>query len=236
MPRDLFGDVSDPRVRVGSRKWYTVPLSLFVHTLVLLLVVVIPLVATGALPDPRSVITYVPAVPGPIPLPPQVRRVEATTKRMASRDAAPIEAPPEITREPLDSGFENHLLDVGGVPGGNVVDGSPDAIAPPPPPPPVKPPEPVRIGGIIRAPERIQYVAPTYPPIAQRAGVDGIVIIEATIGVDGRVVNARILRSRPLLDEAALAAVRQWTYTPTTLNGVPVPVIMTVTVNFQLQR
>ncbi len=42
MPRDLFGDVSDPRVRVGSRKWYTVPLSLFVHTLVLLLVVVIP--------------------------------------------------------------------------------------------------------------------------------------------------------------------------------------------------
>ena len=235
MPRDLFGDVSDPRVRVGSRKWYTVPLSLLVHTLVLLLVVVIPLVATGALPDPRSVITYVPAVPGPIPLPPQIRRVEPTTKPMANRDAAPIEAPPDITPEPIDSGFENRGPEVGGVPGGNVVDGSPDAIAPPPPPPPVKPPEPVRIGGLIRAPERVHYVAPIYTPIAQTARVQGIVIIEATIGVDGRVTNARLLRSVPLLDDAALAAVRQWTYTPTTLNGIPVPVIMTVTVNFQLQ-
>jgi hypothetical protein len=62
MPRDLFGDVSDPSVRVGSRKWYTVPLSLFVHTIVLLLVVVIPLVATGALPDPRNVLTDEPAL------------------------------------------------------------------------------------------------------------------------------------------------------------------------------
>ena len=235
MPRDLFGDVSNPRVRVGSRKWYTVPLSLFVHTLVLLLVVVIPLIATGALPDPRSVITYVPAVPGPIPLPPQVRRVEATTKPMASRDAAPIEAPPDITPEPLDSGFENRLPDVGGVPGGNVVDGSPDAIAPPPPPPLV-PQKPVPVGGNIRAPERISYMSPVYPPFAQAARIQGVVIIEATIGVDGRVINARLLRSVPMLDEAALAAVRQWTYTPTTLNGVPVPVIMTVTVNFQLQR
>ena len=61
-------------------------------------------------------------------------------------------------------------------------------------------------------------------------------IIEATIGVDGRVVNARILRSVPLLDDAALDAVRQWEYTPTLLNGVPVPVIMTVTVQFTLSR
>ena len=63
-----------------------------------------------------------------------------------------------------------------------------------------------------------------------------MVIIEATIGIDGRVTNARLLRSVPLLDQAALEAVRQWTYTPTTLNGVPVPVLMTVTVRFQLQR
>jgi len=62
------------------------------------------------------------------------------------------------------------------------------------------------------------------------------VIIEATISVDGRVQDARILRSVPLLDQAAVDAVRQWTYTPTTLNGVAVPVIMTVTVRFTLQR
>jgi protein TonB len=78
-------------------------------------------------------------------------------------------------------------------------------------------------------------VTPVYPPIAQAARVQGIVIIEATIGEDGQVTNARILRSVPLLDQAALDAVRQWHYVPTMLNGVPVPVIMTVTVNFTLK-
>ena len=78
-------------------------------------------------------------------------------------------------------------------------------------------------------------VSPVYPPIAQSARVQGIVIIEATIGPNGKVTDARVLRSIPLLDQAALEAVRQWEFTPTLLNGVPVPVIMTVTVNFTLQ-
>ena len=78
-------------------------------------------------------------------------------------------------------------------------------------------------------------VRPVYPPIAQSARVSGMVIIEATIGADGRVKDAKVLRSIPLLDQAALDAVKQWTFTPTLLNGVPVPVIMTVTVNFTLQ-
>jgi len=59
--------------------------------------------------------------------------------------------------------------------------------------------------------------------------------LEITIGPDGKVSDARVLRSIPLLDQAALDAVRQWVFTPTLLNGVPVPVIMTVTVNFTLQ-
>ena len=70
---------------------------------------------------------------------------------------------------------------------------------------------------------------------ALEQGVQGVVIIEATIGPDGRVKDAKVLRSIPLLDQAALDAVKQWTFTPTLLNGVPVPVIMTVTVNFTLQ-
>jgi protein TonB len=78
-------------------------------------------------------------------------------------------------------------------------------------------------------------VNPVYPPIAQSARVQGVVIIEAIIGPDGRVTEAKVLRSIPLLDAAALDAVKQWVYTPTLLNGVPVPVIMTVTVNFTLQ-
>ena len=62
--------------------------------------------------------------------------------------------------------------------------------------------------------------------------MQGVVIIEATIGPNGKVQEAKVLRSIPLLDAAALDAVRQWEFTPTLLNGVPVPVIMTVTVNF----
>jgi protein TonB len=74
-----------------------------------------------------------------------------------------------------------------------------------------------------------------YPRIAQAARVQGVVIIEATIGPTGSVQDARILRSIPLLDAAALEAVRQWEYTPTLLNGMPVPVLMTITVNFTLR-
>ena len=65
--------------------------------------------------------------------------------------------------------------------------------------------------------------------------MQGVVIVEAVISTTGHVVEARILRSVPLLDQAALDAVRQWRYTPSLLNGVPVPVVMTVTVTFTLK-
>lgn len=94
---------------------------------------------------------------------------------------------------------------------------------------------PVRVGGAINSPSKIKDVNPIYPTIARAARVQGVVIIEATIGVDGRVTDAKVVRSIPLLDEAALVAVRQWEFTPTTLNGQPVPVVMTVTVDFTLQ-
>ena len=94
---------------------------------------------------------------------------------------------------------------------------------------------PVRVGGTIGVPMKIRDVKPAYPPDAQAARVTGIVLIEATIGTDGSVTDAKVLRGVPPLNDAALAAVRQWQYTPTLLNGVPVPVIMTVTVQFYLQ-
>ena len=120
---------------------------------------------------------------------------------------------------------------VGGVTGG-IVGGLAEAPPPPPPPPP---PAPVRVGGNIKQPTKVKDVKPVYPAIAQSARVQGVVIIEATIGPNGAVQEAKVLRSIPLLDAAALEAVRQWQFTPTLLNGVPVPVIMTVTVNFTLQ-
>jgi TonB family protein len=107
------------------------------------------------------------------------------------------------------------------------------AYVPPPPPPP--PPTPVRVGGAIKEPKKLKDVRPDYPAIAQQARVQGVVILECTISGEGKVTDVKVLRGIPLLDSAAQDAVRQWEFTPTLLNGVPVPVIMTVTVNFSLQ-
>jgi TonB family protein len=98
----------------------------------------------------------------------------------------------------------------------------------------VSPPQgtPLRVGGNIRPPTKLFDVKPVYPQTARAAGVTGNVIVEITIAADGAVADARILRSIPLLDEAALQAVRQWRYDVTLLNGVPVPLTMIVTVPF----
>ena len=95
--------------------------------------------------------------------------------------------------------------------------------------------EPVRVGGNISPPTKTRDVQPRYPEVARAARVSGVVILEATIGSTGVVTDVSVLRSVPLLDDAAIAAVLQWQYTPTLVNGVPVPVIMTVTVNFLLR-
>jgi TonB family protein len=94
---------------------------------------------------------------------------------------------------------------------------------------------PVRVGGQIKAPTKIKDIKPVYPAIAQQARVGGVVTIEATIGSDGKVTDAKVVRSIPMLDQAALDAVRQWEYTPTLLNGVPVPVLTTVNITFTRQ-
>src|SRR5580765_3408467 len=90
----------------------------------------------------------------------------------------------------------------------------------------------VRPGGRIMPPKKIKDVPPVYPALAKSAHVTGAVTIEATIGADGKVVDAKVVHSIPMLDQAALDAVRQWEYLPSMLNGVPVPVLVTVTVNF----
>jgi protein TonB len=151
--------------------------------------------------------------------------------------AAPVEAPKEIKPEPPPTPNYSMTGVVGGVAGG-IPGGTPGGVvggisAPPPPPPP--PQAPVRVGGDVKAPNKIHDVNPVYPQIAKTAKIQGIVIIEATIGKDGNVKDAKVLRSVQLLDQAALDAVKQWKFTPTLLNGVPVEVVMTVTVNFTLQ-
>jgi TonB family protein len=94
---------------------------------------------------------------------------------------------------------------------------------------------PLRVGGTITQPIKTHDAKPTYPAEAQDTRVQGVVIIEALVDPSGTVANARVLRSIPLLDAAALGAVSRWQFTPTLLNGQPLSVILTVTVNFTLQ-
>jgi len=176
-----------------------------------------------------------PAVPAALPVAPQPRAATTPTLADVNPNIAPVVAPDGVQQEtglvpaePTSAGVEGGLpvaLEGGGA-------ASLAVIEPPPPPAPVPP---VRLHSGIKPPAKIRDVSPVYPEIAQRARVEGIVILEAVIGVDGRVTEARVLRSIPLLDQPALDAVRQWTFTSALLNGVPVPVIMTVTVTFTLK-
>ena len=75
---------------------------------------------------------------------------------------------------------------------------------------------------------------PVYPEAAKAAGIEGVVILEIVIGEDGSVIEVQVVRSIPELDQAAIDAVSQWQYEPTLLNGEPVEIEMTVTINFTL--
>jgi TonB family protein len=99
---------------------------------------------------------------------------------------------------------------------------------------------PVRVGGDIASPRQIVNVKPVYPPIAVSARLQGDVVVEATIDPQGNVTDAVVTQSPklaglPVFDQAALTAVRQWKFEPTRINGVAVPVVMTVNVTFSLK-
>ena len=91
-----------------------------------------------------------------------------------------------------------------------------------------------RVGGLIRPPTQTKKVNPVYPLAAQLERVQGAVVLEAIIGADGKVRDVRVLRSVPFLDQAAVAAVRQWEYEPAQRDGKPTPVVMTVTTTFRM--
>jgi protein TonB len=200
---------------------------------VLAVLIAVPVIATDApLPTPRAMLQFVPPFVPVVPQAPPVRRSPQALPPDGTT-GAPVVAPEAIgvERGLIFEPGEVETTGTDGIVGG--FDASQIAVDAPPPPP-VAPPDPIVVGGHIKAPARIKYVMPEYPDIARAARVQGVVIIEAIIGADGRVEQARVLRSNPLLEQAALAAVRAWVYTPTLLNGRPTPVSMTVTVQFRL--
>jgi len=236
MPRDLFGAVVRSEVGMGARAWRGLPLTILVHAIIIAGVVIVPLVAVDDLPDlPRAAAEYVVIAPPQSP-PAAPRAPRRTTGNVPAVNplAAPVQASAGIAPEPglvpepepaAGAGV------TGGLPGS--VDGAGLAEQPEPPPPP--PVTPMRITSDLQRPAKVRDAVPVYPDIAMRARIGGMVILEATIDAGGRVTNVRVLRSVPLLDQAAIDAVRQWEFTPTRLNGVAIPVVMTVTVHFTLR-
>ena len=244
MQQRLFEDLIESDVVAHKTKQsYTLPVSLAIHAIVLLFVIVVPLLSSQELPEPTSSVRAFfvePAAPPPPPPPPPPPAPKApVTPKVQPKPViqeepkfrAPVEVPEQIKpEEGINLGVEGGVAGgvEGGVPGGvvgGVVGGLPDAPAPV---------QAVRVGGQIKEPKKLKNVPPTYPDIAKQARVQGVVILECTISPQGKVTDVKVLRGIPLLDQAAIDAVKQWVYTPTLLNGVPVPVIMTVTVNFKL--
>ncbi|HSF18254.1 MAG TPA: TonB family protein [Vicinamibacteria bacterium] len=243
MPKELLGQLVESSSSGISRRSVKIKLlSAGIEAAVIIALIVIPLLATDSLPIPaNTVITFMaPSVPPPPPPPPPPASAPAPARETPAKTVtaprpipttdflAPVELPDEIITE---AETETGLLLAGteseGVPGGaldGVVGGIPGAPAA----------EPIRVGGEIAPPKKLKDVRPEYPTTARAARVEGVVILEAVIDSRGVVTDVRVLQSVPLLDEAAVEAVKQWRYEATRLNGISVPVVMTVTLNFGL--
>lgn len=200
--------------------------------------------------SPYSSLVFIQPSPPPPPPSPSLKKNMKTpvkpVEKIPEPVPAPIEAPKEVKPEPIplpepeqpQSGLSSDEPE--GKPGG-VPRGVPGGI----------PSEtgneaslgaggsgqngPVRPGGIIKPPKRTKYFAPVYPPLAIRARIEGTVVVEATIGKNGKIKDAKVVRSVFILDQAALEAIKKWEYEPPIINGTPVELILTVTINFVLK-
>lgn len=202
---------------------------------------------TESLPEVPTLMAFVAEAPAqvlPPPPPPSGNRAPKPQAPPHTRVPAeltliaPAEAPAGIRAEsglvPDDEGGVIGGVE-GGIPGG-VVGGVPGGIVSEPlPPPPPPAPKPIRVGGNIQTPALIHRVEPIYPPIAVAAKVTGLVVLEATVNEKGEVIDVAVLRSLPLLDRAAIDAIKQWRYQPLLMNGAACPFMLTVTLTFSIR-
>ena len=246
----LEDSLFESRGRIKTRKPVTLVVSTMAHVVTIGVLVLIPLIQTQAItiPPPDSSL-LAPRVEAPQPVEvfvaqPQVQHYTQPDPNILT---APESIPPGIAYvdEPARpsvailptvgaTGISNLLL--GALSGGSEVA---MPVAPPPPPPPPPPPiikaDRIRQGGNVQAANLIEQVNPIYPPLARQARIQGVVVMEAVISKEGSIESLRVVTGHPLLNQAALDAVKQWKYRPTLLNGEPVEVITTVTVTFNLK-
>ncbi|HVO56949.1 MAG TPA: TonB family protein [Dongiaceae bacterium] len=239
--------VSSPNSKKTNKPW-TVVLSMVVQVTFLTVLILIPLIYTEALPKGTfATLLIAPPPPPPPPPPPAAAPVVHVKPQAHLMDAGKLVAPKAIPKEVKiikedaepDPGMMGAVGGVpGGVPGGQmggviggVIGGSGSA---PPPPKPTQ--SRIKQGGAVTAASLLNKVQPVYPPLARQTRISGTVRLHAIISKDGSVQQLEVMSGHPLLVQAALDAVRQWKYRPTTLNGEPVEVDTTIDVIFSLNQ
>jgi protein TonB len=240
----MFDGIAGTMTRATPRRRGSLAISLIAHLVATAGIVIPTLYVVGAPPELPTMMAFVAPVdtPPPPPPPPPPPAAPAASERSVARASAvavPIEAPlaiaPEPVFEPTEAGVPGGVE--GGIPGGvigGIVGGISEALPPPPPPPPPARKVPVRVGGQIAEPTVLVKVPPEYPELAARAQIHGVVILEALVDEEGAVQDVRVLRSVKFLDQPAIAALRQWRYTPLLLNGEAQPFVLTVSLTFRL--
>jgi protein TonB len=248
----MFQDlVRSSAARPSRGRGRALPVSLAVHAAVFAAIAAVPLLrepqqVEAAVPTHSPVLLAPPRVAVVVPPapPPPVRRVAPRTAAPTPRDPGPAATsgprpmlPTDLstlgTGDPREDTPELCLRDC--TPGGASDSIVGDGIDDRPRETGTDPAVPRRAGVDVTPPLRIGGAQPVYPELGKAVRTGARVVIECTIDPRGRVVNAVITRGHPLFDAAALDAVRTWQYRPTLIDGVPVPVLMTVTVNFTLR-
>lgn len=220
-----------------THKPWAVTLSAILQAMILVVMVLIPLIYTEALPKGMLNTFLVAPAPPPPPPPPQpvVKEIKAPKIINIQKMTAPTVIPKnvEVVKDEAPVVYTNSGEGVAGGTG-NVLGGLIGSGPAGPPPPPPTGPQRIRVGGNVEAASLINKIAPEYPPIAKTAHVSGTVILHAIIGKDGAIRELQYVSGPPLLMKSALDAVKQWRYKPTMLNGEAVEVDTTIDVVFSL--
>jgi len=225
-----------------TNKWWTVLVSSAFQIAFLGILILIPLIYTEALPKTMmATMLTAPPPPPPPPPPPAAVQVVHVKPQVHLMDAGKLMAPKVIPKEIkiIKEDPEPDVGSVGAVAGGSmggVLGGVIGGIGTAPAPPKPKPTGPIRVGGNVQAARIVNRVQPIYPPLARQTRISGTVRLHAIISKDGTIQQLEVISGHPLLQQAALDAVRQWRYQPTLLNGEPVEVDTTIDVIFSLNQ
>jgi protein TonB len=237
--------VSSPNPKKTNKPW-TVILSMIFQVAFLAVLILIPLIYTEALPKTMMATLLVAPPPPPPPPPPPMAQIVHVKPQVHLMDAGKLVTPKVIPKDikiikedaPDMSSMGMQGGVVGGVAGGQmggVIGGVIGGVGGAPPPP--KPAQQrIRQGGQVQAAKLMNKVQPMYPPLARQTRISGTVRLHAIIAKNGTVEQLEVISGHPLLVQAALDAVRQWKYQPTTLNGDAVEVDTTIDVIFSLNQ